>query len=53
MSRIPIYVRTVAVIAGPVTVTGRGCGGVRSYGHTRVPHMAERRVTVKVTEVLG
>jgi hypothetical protein len=32
---------------GPETVV------VTSYGHTRVPHRAERRVTVTVTEVLG
>ena len=32
---------------GPETVV------VTSYGHTRVKHMNERRVTVTVTEVLG
>ena len=31
---------------GPETVL------TTSYGHTRVPHRAERRVTVTVTEVL-
>jgi hypothetical protein len=31
---------------GPETVVAT------SYGHTRVPHMADRRVTVTVTEVL-
>jgi hypothetical protein len=31
---------------GPETVV------TTSYGHTRAPHMAERRVTVTVTEVL-
>ena len=37
---------SVIVDDGPETVT------TTSYGHTRVPHMNERRVTVTVTEVL-